>query len=181
MKIHKRDQEHYKLIRSNIQSFLKRLSTQFDNEGALILDVAPEIHEGASAYFKFSKIHTLDIDPNSGCTYICDLCKNNSNIIPDNYFDLTICTEVLEHTNNPFKAAEELIRITKPGGCIAISTPFDFRIHNPLPDNWRFTEHGLKLLFNGLNIVELNKLDNNRNLMPVQYTMIIEKNYDSKK
>jgi SAM-dependent methyltransferase len=175
MKIHKRDQKHYLLIRANIQSFLKRLATQFDNKSTLVLDVAPEIHEGAIAYFKHAEIHTLDIDTTSKCTYICDLCETNKNTIPDNTFDLVICTEVLEHTNNPFKAAAELIRVTKPGGYIAITTPFDFRIHNPLPDNWRFTEHGLRLLFNGLRVVDLSGLDSERFLMPIQYTMIVQK------
>lgn len=175
MKIHERDQKHYSLIRANIQAFLRRLATQFDNESTLVLDVAPEIHEGAVAAFEHAEIHTLDIDAKSGCTYVCDLCNTNKNIISDNTFDLTICTEVLEHTNNPFKAAAELIRITKPGGYIAISTPFDFRIHNPLPDNWRFTEHGLRLLFSDLEVIELNDLDGGRFLMPIQYTMIVQK------
>ena len=172
--LHKRDLNHYKLIRNNIVNFLNRLADEFDNDNMLILDVAPEIHDGAKAIFNNATIETLDIDPESDSTYICDLCKINTDIIKDNIFDLTICTEVLEHTNNPFKAANELIRITKPGGYIAISTPFDFRIHNPLPDNWRFTEHGLKLLFEDLEVIELNRLDSGRFLMPVQYTMIVK-------
>jgi SAM-dependent methyltransferase len=178
MKIHTRDKKHYKLLRNNIEVLLKKLSEKFDIEDNTILDVAPEIYDGASSHFNNTKVFTLDIDPSSGCDYICDLCNNNEDIIPTNSFDLTICTEVLEHTNNPFQAANELIRITKPGGFIAISTPFDFRIHNPFPDNWRFTEHGLKLLFKGQNIISLEGLQNPsqpRNLMPIQYVMVIQK------
>jgi len=41
----------------------------------------------------------------------------------DNAFDLTLCTEVLEHLDNPGKALEELARVTK-GSCI-ISVPHE--------------------------------------------------------
>ncbi|MCK5818286.1 MAG: methyltransferase domain-containing protein [Psychromonas sp.] len=50
-------------------------------------------------------------------------------------------TEVLEHTLNPFRAINEIYRILKPNGILIMTTPFNFRIHNPLPDCWRISEH----------------------------------------
>lgn len=38
-------------------------------------------------------------------------------------FDIVLCTEVIEHTNNPKKAINELIRVTKKGGYVVITTP----------------------------------------------------------
>jgi len=43
-----------------------------------------------------------------------------------NKYDITLCTEVIEHTENPAKAISELFRVTKPGGMIIITTPNKF-------------------------------------------------------
>jgi 2-polyprenyl-3-methyl-5-hydroxy-6-metoxy-1,4-benzoquinol methylase len=105
-----------------------------------------------------------------------DLCVDNSEIVNNETFDIIICTEVLEHVNNPFFVVNELKRMLKTKGIVAISTPFNFRIHGPLPDNWRFTIHGLKQLFKDFEIIEINSLDDeSRNLMPIQYTLIAKK------
>jgi ubiquinone/menaquinone biosynthesis C-methylase UbiE len=42
---------------------------------------------------------------------------------PDNSFDYVISSDVIEHTPNPLKAAEELIRILKPKGKLCITVP----------------------------------------------------------
>ena len=42
---------------------------------------------------------------------------------PDAFFDVTICTSVIEHMwPNDIKGMEEIVRVTKPGGVIAMST-----------------------------------------------------------
>lgn len=170
------DKKHYVKLRENIKNFIKNLSEKYDSENFLVMDVAPEIHMGAKEFFKKSTIKTLDIDSNSGADYIMDLCVNNSKYVKDETFDLILCTEVLEHVNNPFFVVEELRRMLKTGGIIAISTPFNFRIHGPLPDNWRFTIHGLKVLFKDFEIVSIDSLDDtDRDLMPIQYTLIAKK------
>jgi ubiquinone/menaquinone biosynthesis C-methylase UbiE len=151
------------------------MAEKHDKEG-LMLDIAPQDHEGAKKYFKKINIETLDIDSNSKATYIADLCKNNKELISNDKFDFILCSEVLEHTLQPFNAVNELYRILKPGGHLFLTVPFNFRIHGPLPDCWRFTEHGLKELLKSFNIIELNQLgDKNRFLMPIAYTVIAKK------
>jgi SAM-dependent methyltransferase len=176
-KVSSMDEEHIKLIRDSVSKFVQRVAEKFDREGALVLDIAPQVHEGASPYFKKSSVETLDLDKNSGATYIADLTDNNHRLIPDDRFDYVVCTEVLEHTLQPFKAVEEIERLLKSSGIAFVSVPFNFRIHGPLPDCWRFTEHGLRALFNNFEIVELNALETkHRFLMPVHYTLIARKN-----
>jgi SAM-dependent methyltransferase len=170
------DINNLKLIRDNVSEFIRNISLKYDKPDTLFLDIAPQDHNGAAEFFKLTKIQTLDINPNSKATYIADICKRNEIIIPKNLFDFILCTEVLEHTLRPFDATAELFRILKPGGFIFISVPFNFRIHGPLPDCWRFTEHGLRSLFSQFKIIELKALETeNRNLMPVHYTMIVQK------
>lgn len=43
--------------------------------------------------------------------------------IKNDFFDAVVCTEVLEHLENPQKAVEELKRVTKKGGKIIITVP----------------------------------------------------------
>lgn len=42
---------------------------------------------------------------------------------PDNFFDLVLCLEVIEHLSNPGRALDEIYRCIKPNGCLIISTP----------------------------------------------------------
>jgi SAM-dependent methyltransferase len=170
------DVEILKRIRENIISLLKDLKVDWDKPNIRILEIAPQVHEGIKATFENAEVETLDISPEYKPTYVADLCNTNNEIIPDNYFDLVVVTEVLEHTLQPFDAVKEIHRILKPGGTIVGSTPFDFRIHGPLPDCWRFTEHGLRALFKNYQEVEIIALENSeRFLMPFHYTFRFKK------
>lgn len=170
------DQLHLVRIRQNVSKFIMECAERFDNDNVQLLDIAPQVHKGAAEHFKKAIIRTLDIDSNSAADYIADICKNNSDIIGENLFDVIICTEVLEHTLNPFNAINEIYRILKPNGFVCISTPFNFRIHGPLPDCWRFTEYGLRSLLSSFEIISINELPSeNRELMPIHYTVIAEK------
>lgn len=173
------DVDHLKQIRKNIIDFMRNAADRYISsyaEGRL-LDIAPQDHSKAELFFSETlTIQTLDIDPPSGCTYITDICKNNETLIPTAYFDYVVCTEVLEHTLNPFAAVQEIWRILKTDGKLFLSVPFNFRIHGPLPDCWRFTEHGLKAILKSFSILELNSLETkNRPLMPIHYTVVAKK------
>ena len=170
------DVDYLKAIRQDVSDFVNKCGATYDKKGARVLDIAPQDHEGAKPYFKSSLVETMDIDPESGATYIADLCKKNEATIPQDTFDYVVCTEVLEHTLQPFNAVDEMERILKPGGLVFVSTPYNFRIHGPLPDCWRFTEHGLRALFKNFEIVELTALEaEDRFLMPIHYKLIARK------
>jgi SAM-dependent methyltransferase len=170
------DQAHLEQIRANVRRLLVRAATYAGSAPARLLDIAPQVHEGARRYFpEHVTVDTLDIDPQSGATHIADLCKTNA-FLGEGFYDFVVCTEVLEHVENPFDAVAEMFRILKPGGIVFVSTPFNLRIHGPLPDCWRFTEHGLKVLFRAFEILVLEALDTpERFLMPIHYITIARK------
>ncbi len=114
-RVSKIDKEYLTIIRENVSAFIRRCGKNYDKLGYL-LDIAPGDQEGAAPYFCKATIHTLDIDPCSGATYIADICKANHRLIPNEFYDYVVCTEVLEHTLDPFSATEEIHRILKPGG-----------------------------------------------------------------
>ncbi len=176
-KVSAMDVRHLRLIREQVEQFLARHAKQHDVRRARILDVAPQDWAGAAASFRLAMIETLDIDPRSGATYIADLCADNRQRISSGRYDLIVCTEVLEHLLQPFDAVREIHRLLKPGGVVLVTTPFNFRIHGPLPDCWRFTEHGLRALFaKGFEIEELSFLETPRRfLMPIHYQLAARK------
>lgn len=168
------------LIRENIERFLARAASAYaagTGENRAVLEIAPQGRAGARPYFPANvRIDTLDIDPASKATFIADLCANNSELIPDASYDFVVCAEVLEHTLRPFDAVEEIRRVLKPGGLLFLTAPFNFRIHGPLPDCWRFTEHGLRALLSDFVVTELDALETpERPLMPVHYTVVARK------
>ncbi len=175
------DNEHFRAIRTNVVNFMKRVASMYvpgPEQGLQyrLLDIAPQAHEGARPFFPgWVLVDTFDIDPNSGCTYIGDICAHNE-FLPENVYDFVVCTEVLEHTLRPWDAIAEIRRILKPGGLLFLSVPFNFRIHGPLPDCWRFTEHGLRTLLGRFTILELDAVETpDRPLMPIHYTVVAMK------
>lgn len=171
-KIDKTDEKNLKIIRDGVTSLIKESAKLYDCKNYLVLDIAPEIWNGAKEFFIHSEVHTLDIDMSSKATYIADITWTNETIIADNTYDVVVFTEVLEHTLNPFRAINEIYRILKPNGILIMTTPFNFRIHNPLPDCWRISEHWLRVLLNDFSSVIIKDNGSARFLFSVQYKTI---------
>jgi SAM-dependent methyltransferase len=73
----------------------------------------------------------------------------------DASFDLVLATEVLEHLQEPQRAADEMFRVLRPGGTLLLTTRFLFPLHDAPHDYFRFTRYGLTHLFRRFEIVEL--------------------------
>ena len=74
-------------------------------------------------------------------------------------FDSALCTEVLEHLPDPARALAELHRVLKPAGWLLATSPFVYHAHQRPYDFFRYTEHGLRHLFEvaGFTDVELRR------------------------
>ena len=67
--------------------------------------------------------------------------------VDDASFDVVLCTQVLEHCDDPDLAIRELRRVTRPGGRVLAST-HGVQVYHPSPeDHWRWTHTGLRRLF----------------------------------
>jgi SAM-dependent methyltransferase len=69
--------------------------------------------------------------------------------VEDGSFDVVLCTQVLEHADDPPQAVRELRRVTAAGGLVLAST-HGVQVYHPSPvDYWRWTHEGLRRLFDG--------------------------------
>lgn len=93
----------------------------------------------------------VDIKAYEGVSIVADLTK-----LPfeNNSVDGVVCDNVLEHVKEASLAVSEIERILKKGACAYISTPFMYPFHSSPYDYHRWSEMGLKDLFNKFEIVE---------------------------
>jgi SAM-dependent methyltransferase len=93
----------------------------------------------------------LDLESGKNVDVVHDLSEGTGPLEPES-FGFIICCSILEHVKNPFKVAETLTNLLKPGGKIYVSTPWIQRYHKYPDDYWRFTFPALKLLFSELEL-----------------------------
>lgn len=100
---------------------------------------------------------SLDIDPATGADIVGDI---HAIPLPDDSVDAIICSSVLEHVQDPLRAASELRRILKPGGALFLYVPSIYPYHqgrNGYPDYWRFFRETTQQLCDGFSSVEFCK------------------------
>jgi SAM-dependent methyltransferase len=85
-------------------------------------------------------VRTLDLTREENADYVGTVEATG---LPDESFHLVLCTQVLEHSDNPWLAAKEIRRILRPGGHAIISVPHVWFYHPHPHDHWRFTQEGL--------------------------------------
>jgi len=136
----KRLMEPYLVANPQMDKVLARLSP-----GALICDV------GAGGRRVTPDVVAVDAYWADSTDVVSDAAALG---LADGAFDCVICTGTFEHLPDPWAAAREIARVTKPGGLIYVDTPFMQGYHADPRDYWRFTTDGLKRLFDGLEVVD---------------------------
>jgi SAM-dependent methyltransferase len=135
-----------KLLGHQVRTFLTPYKTTVAEK---VLEIGSgEIHKYADL---FPTLTTLDVEESKHPDIVADA---HHLPLPDQSFDVIICSEVFEHLENPFQAAAEMKRVLKPGGLLLLTTRFLFPIHDAPGDYWRFTPYGLASIFKEWEIVE---------------------------
>jgi len=101
-------------------------------------------------YFKHCKYISADYcvgDDNWNYKNIDLKCKLSEIPVKSNSYDNVLCTQTLEHVNNPDDVLAELNRVLKKGGKLYLSVPFLQSEHQLPHDYFRYTKNGLRYLF----------------------------------
>ena len=74
--------------------------------------------------------------------------------LPDSVLDGVVFQGVVEHVARPWLIAAEIVRVLRPGGVVFCEAPFIQWYHEDPKDYYRFTEDGLKALFEPCQSIE---------------------------
>jgi SAM-dependent methyltransferase len=166
------DVDFFRLGREHLTAFLKRMGGQLAGESGRLLEIGPQEHFGARHCLANYQVDTFDLVDTYHPTYVGDITKTNE-LIPADRYDCVVCMDVIEHTLDPFGLIREVRRVLRHEGLLLISAPLNARIHGPIPDCWRMTEHGFKVLLRDFDILELDILETpGRDLFPIHYNLL---------
>ena len=110
-----------------------------------LLDLGAGSSKNKELYLKHAKTYTaFDIDPQPNIDIVGDVLDPD---ISDESYDTIISNQVIEHVRKPWVAAEQIARMLRPGGTCIVTVPFMLGYHAHPHDYFRYTENGLRSLF----------------------------------
>lgn len=126
-----------------IERFVIEVSKKYDKEGKKILDVGAG-GGGYGGYFKKTSYIACDIKQNDKKTIdIVGDFMGEVGKFKKGHYDYVLCTQVLEHFEDPMMAFQRFNRVLKPEGKLFLTTNFIYQIHMEPNDYFRFTKYGL--------------------------------------
>ena len=109
-----------------------------DLDGKRVLDVGCGIGTYIRRFRQYTDdVHGIEVEPER----VAEASLELPNIVlavgealpyPDDHFDLVFSNEVIEHVRDDRKTAQEMVRVTKPGGLIVLFAPnrlYPFETH----------------------------------------------------
>lgn len=142
----------------NQQAYVARLANQLQGP---ILEVGSKDYGSTENLRPLFASHGeyvgVDMAGGPGVDVVCDLTQDFEVVdaaLNGQRFGTIICLSVLEHVDQPFRMAENLSKLLKPGGAVCLSAPFAWKFHGYPSDYWRFTHEGIRKLFSGLEFQE---------------------------
>lgn len=97
--------------------------------------------------FAATEYKTVDYDASTKPDIVGDI---HALPLIDESADAVICYAVLAHVRDPIRAMEEIHRVLVAGGSVLVYVPSVYPYmarHGHYPDNWRFFDDTIKLLF----------------------------------
>lgn len=117
-------------------------------QGGVVLDAGagdgPYRHHFDHANYEAADFQQVPGKTYSGNHFVCDLADIP---VADDRYDLVLFSQVLEHIAEPAAVLRELRRVLKPGGRIWASAPLFYEEHEQPYDFYRYTQFGLRRLF----------------------------------
>jgi len=119
-----------------------------------------------SSLFHGFNIYTADADKRWNPDIVVDITKTS---FDNNYWDVIIISNVIEHVPDLFVISKELQRILRPGGHLIIDCPWNYPYHAEPPsfgDYWRISLDGFIQLFgSGFEPILLEQNENSTHML----------------
>ncbi len=117
----------------------QKIIAELVQSGGMALDCG----SGKKSVF-FENVVQLEIVP---YPHVDILAVNQALPFQDNVFDAVFSLDVLEHVNDPFLCAREIVRVLKPGGVLYLDMPFLQPEHGYPHHYFNATRMGVERLF----------------------------------
>ena len=129
----------YLALRS-LREDVERLIARVEGPGRAL-----DVGSGASPYRQVLEarrltVETLDLSAASSPDHVGSADRTG---LPSESFNLVVCTQVVEHVDDPSAVITEIARILRPGGHLILSAPHVWFFHPHPHDYWRFTQQGI--------------------------------------
>jgi len=117
---------------------LEMVRRHIDLEGKRVLDVGCGIGTYIRRFRQYTDdVHGIEVEPERVAEASAELpdivCAVGEALpYPDDHFDLVFSNEVIEHVQDDRRTAQEMVRVTRPGGLIVLFAPnrlYPFETH----------------------------------------------------
>jgi 2-polyprenyl-3-methyl-5-hydroxy-6-metoxy-1,4-benzoquinol methylase len=117
-------------IRRRLEVLIDEFLVNINLQNQVVLDAGCGTGRGTARFIRRGAVVTsLDLGPQliefTAAKYTCAPVNGSVVQMPfgANCFDVVFSSEVIEHTPDPIMAVNEMVRVLKPGGYLALSTP----------------------------------------------------------
>lgn len=140
------------LVLNTLSQSLKKAIEKYEVTNLKILDIGC----GSKPYSSFFKGTKKYIGVNLTLNEYVDCITSAENLpFASESFDVVISTQMLEHVKDPAKVLKEIYRVLKKEGVVFLSTHGIWEKHGSPDDYWRWTDDGLKILFDDFQNIEV--------------------------
>lgn len=133
--------------RWHLDAFARQAAAAVPSQGR-VLDAGagdgPYRHHFRDTHYESADFQKVPSKVYGSTDYVCDLAAIP---VEADRYDVVLLSQVLEHIPEPAKVLTELHRVLKPGGLLWASTPLFYEEHEAPFDFYRYTQYGLRHLF----------------------------------
>ena len=93
--------------------------------------------------FDVRRSESIDVDPQHGTTYVCDLA-HSQNVLASNAYDCFLLPNTLNHLKDVVGSLQQALRVVKQGGAVLATAPVLTPLTPDFSEYQRFTASGLR-------------------------------------
>lgn len=143
----------YVLLRTLTNQMKAQARLKLDERGLVdVIDIGCGTRPYEPIFHPYARTYLgVDIQPGPSVDVIASA---ESLPFSESSFDCAVCSQVLEHSSDPWAVTAEIFRVLRPEGVAFVSThgvaPYHAAPGSPINDYWRWTHAGLERMFRGV-------------------------------